>query len=218
MLAALVGCSLAVLLSVGRSAPLPGFAEEPTMLFGWLQDRFWPLRAIRAPYRFFQPLTLALALLAPLGATLLYRRQRWLGLTVIALTILDYSPGTLGRIRLAPDRAELALIDALKETGEPWAAFPLPCFESLETELDARSAQWAMLSGAPLAGGSSGFVPPLHAKLRQRCCGGANFGCVAALKELGVRRVVMHIDEPMPESFGERLKFGEYTLVPLPSP
>ena len=44
---------------MGRSAPVPFSSSEPSLPFAWLQDALWPLRAIRAPYRFFQAATLA---------------------------------------------------------------------------------------------------------------------------------------------------------------
>lgn len=218
ILLALVGALLGVLLSAGRSAPLPGFSEEPSFPFAWLQDSFWPLRAIRAPYRFFQPMTLALALLAPVGALLLWRRWRLVGGALVVLAALDFAPTGVGTIRLEPDADERALIAALAADLQPWSYLPQPCFESLESAVDARAGQWAVLSGAPVVGGSSGFVPPRHAKLRQRCCGGLNEGCLRALEEMGVRRLVLPVGALPSEMQSSVRRFGGHALLELNSP
>ncbi|HEX9640481.1 MAG TPA: hypothetical protein VGB13_04135, partial [Candidatus Krumholzibacteria bacterium] len=195
ILVALLAAAFGVVLAFGRSAPVPFAASEPSLPFAWLQDLLWPLRAIRASYRFFQPATLALALLAPVGATLLWARARPAPRAVLALlfalVVLDVAPGRLPRVRLEADGAERELITRLAARPDrPWTILPQPCGESAETAGDARAMQWAVLSGAPLVGGSSGFVPPSHLAMRSRCCGGANVGCIEALRAMGVRRVL----------------------------
>lgn len=201
VLAGLVG----LVLSFGRTVPVPGRDTELTLPWAWLQDHVWPLRALRSPSRFFLPATLALALLGSAGVVDLLRWSRarrrgagWLVVGGIALALLDLVPGPTGRVRAALDASERALIERLgtADPPSPWLAFPQPCRERDETQLDARCMLWAVLSGQPVAGGSTGFVPRPVAELRQRCCAGPAPACLEHLARLGITRVVIPAAAP----------------------
>jgi hypothetical protein len=220
MMTALAAALFGVLLAFGRSAPFPFLANEPSLPFAWLQDLLWPLRAIRAPYRFFQPITLALALLAPVGAAMLWRlappKARALLLLLFLGAALDAAPGGLDRVRLGFDAGERELIAGLAaQADSPWTIVPQPCGENSETPEHARAMQWAVASGAPFVGGSSGFVPASHVALRSRCCGGANLGCLDALAELGVRLLLSRQELGDMEGLSAGMRLGEYWVYEL---
>ncbi len=186
-----------LVLAFGRSMPLPGLGEVPLPL-AWLQDRFWALQSLRAPTRLFLPGTLFLALAGSYAAmqwrTLsMPRPLRLLLMSFLVLALLDLLPGTLQRVRAQPDREEQALLSALAGDTDrgAWIAMPAPCNEEEETTLDARCMLWSALSGRPVAGGSSGFVPMEVRRLRRSCCRGVNEYCVADLKRDGVNEVVV---------------------------
>jgi len=186
-----------LLLAFGRSMPLPGLGELPLPL-AWLQDRFWALQSLRAPTRLFLPGSLFLALAGSYAAMQwrssgMPRPARLSLMVFLLLALFDLMPGSLQRVRAQPDGEEQALLSALSSDTDKgaWIALPTPCNEEGETALDARCMLWSALSGRPVAGGSSGFVPMEVRRLRRSCCRGMNEYCVADLKRDGVKEVVV---------------------------
>lgn len=206
-----------LVLAFGRSMPLPGLGEVPLPL-AWLQDRFWALQSLRAPTRLFLPGSLFLALAGSYAAMRwrspsLFGAARFLLSGFLLLALLDLLPGGLQRVRAQPNAEERGLLTALADATNQgaWIALPTPCSEEEETTLDARCMLWSALSGRPVAGGSSGFVPMEVRRLRRACCRGMNEYCLADLKRDGVKEVVVARD--MTESlqgWGTRLWRGEH--------
>jgi hypothetical protein len=200
-LAALAG----LVLSFGRSLPLPGLGET-TMPFAWLQDALWPLRAIRAPSRFFVVVTLPLALCGGVGAAALAKRVRGRRraaallpvpmLMLVLAALLELAPGPIQRVAVTPQGEERQIVELLAHQPHPtpWISFPQPQGEIREGPQDARSMLWAALSGQPVAGGSSGFVPAEVRALRAACYPSADAACLQALSKAGVRLAIVPRD------------------------
>ncbi len=208
-----------LILSFGRSMPLPPFGEVPLPL-AWLQDRFWALQSLRAPTRLFLPGALFLALAGSHAAMRLRGNWRAHGSTPLhlllllglTLALLDLMPSGLERVRAQPDAEEQALLSALRSDPDQgaWIALPTPCTEEDETSLDARCMLWSVLVGRPVAGGSSGFVPMEVRQLRRACCRGLNEYCVDDLLRTGVQEVVLFRgDARAPANLGTLVWRGE---------
>lgn len=211
-----------LVLAFGRTMPLP-ILGEVSMPFAWLQDAVWPLRAIRAPSRFFVVASLALALCGAGGAAWCWRRFRTSPLRALAvagllLALLELAPGRTARLRVQPDVEERAVLVALaaQPRPSPWVTFPQPCSEAEERALDARAMLWAVLADQPVAGGASGFVPNEVAALRSACCAGADARCLAHLERAGVRLVLSRRGLVPPDVSPRRVAgAGEWELLGL---
>lgn len=194
--ALIVAAGAGLLFSFGRSHPGPG--GELGLPFAWLQDALPPLRALRDPSRFFLLSHLALALAAAWGLDALTRRARWWpwAWAVVALALVDLAPGRTPSVRVTPDAAEAPVLRWLAERPEPtvWMPLPAPCREMDESAFDARAVGWALATGAPVAGGSSGFLPPSIQRLRESCCDGLDAQALRALADHGVDAVVVERD------------------------
>ena len=221
-----------LILSFGRRMPLP-WVGEVSLPLAWLQDRLWALQSLRAPTRLFLPGMLLLALAGSRGWMALVERVRrpgrnnawrvssgggerskwlprwrWWAMSLLTgLALLDLMPGTLEKVRAQPDAEEQSLLRILsrdRETGG-WIAFPTPCQEKEETQLDARCMLWAALIERPVAGGSSGFVPMEVRRLRRSCCRGPNEYCIADLRRVGVGEIVLPRSSALEKPAGAEL-------------
>jgi hypothetical protein len=218
MLLGLLGASaLATLLAFGRTMPVPGWDQEPTLPWAWLQDHVWPLRAIRATSRLFLPVTLVIALCGARPLAAVQQRHRWWGVALLALAVVDLAPGPLRSVRVQPTPAERGLIEHLKARPDStvWAMLPMPGREMDESPADARAMLWAVLCGQPFAGGSTGFVPARLQALREACQGR---GCLASLAAAGVREVVVARDAPLVPPGPPEARMGAWTVYALNPP
>ncbi len=180
-----------VLLSWGRTHPMPGMDGELTMPLAYLQDRLWPLRALRDPSRFFLLTSLILSATASLGVcTLLQRRgwQRILAASLGLLALADLAPGPGPHVRAALTEGERQLVAQLES---PWTYLPQPCNEQGEGPRDGRAMQFAALSAQPVMGGSTGFQPAVIQQMRTACCDGVDLNCRARWRDAGVKQVIV---------------------------
>lgn len=192
-----------LLLSFGRRMPLPLLGEVDLPL-GYLQDRFWALQSLRAPTRLFLPAALVMALAGAFCLDLLRgcksRSLALLGVALIGLALLDLAPGRFGAVRVQPDGEEQELMVQLEASASEgaWIAFPTPCDERQERELDARCMLWAAMTERPVAGGSSGFVPMPVRRIRRACCRGLGEVCADDLRREGVSHLLLDPGQEQP--------------------
>jgi hypothetical protein len=220
LLAASCVCTV---LTFGRTLPVPGRGEV-SMPFAWLQDAVWPLRAIRAPSRFFVVTSLALALCGAAGTAWLWQRFRSSPLRALAvagllLAMLELAPGPIARLRVQPSTDEHELLSALaaQPRPSPWVAFPQPCSEADEGILDGRTMLWAVLADQPVAGGASGFVADEVAALRVACCAGPDENCLGYLERSGVRLALIRRGLAPPDVQLQRVaSAGDWELLAFP--
>lgn len=164
----------------GRLTYLPLYEHAP----GW--------QGIRTPGRWMTLTTLALALLAALGADRLLgtrtartaRGGRWRVVLVAALVVLAAVEGA----------GATPVVEVPRPTAREAVTAPAPRLHLPSTVTgDQVYMLWSSVDGfPPVVNGTSGFEPRLLADLRTQVAGFPDERSVAALRQLGVRSVVLH--------------------------
>jgi hypothetical protein len=178
---------------------------------------------IRTPGRLVTLTTLALALLAAAGATALARRARDRTGASRALVVV---PLALAVAVAAEGSGRFSVVDVPEPPPAPAAAGPQLHLPSARTA-DALVMHWSTDGWPRVLNGWSGFTPPALRQAREASHTFPDAASVAALRELGVRTVVVHRDrvagtrwEQVPQRLAEvgavrYADLGRTLVVPL---
>lgn len=183
------------LLALGYSIPGGG-------LYGLLYELAPGWQASRTPGRMFTFATLALALLAGMGAqglAGLLRGRRSEGdpdrrIAAVALavpTILAAAVLGEGMVKLPDSELTEPQVRRLP-ASEPQMHLPTDDFNDLQAVF------WSIDGFPDIVNGYSGFTPALHSELRRELIGFPDPRSVDRLRRLGVRTVVLHVDRARP--------------------
>ncbi len=156
-----------------------------------LLHRYGPgWQGIRTPGRLIVLSLLGLGLLAALGADrLLGRRDRHAGWRVVAVAVLLTLAVVEGAGRIPVVEVPRPASAAAVASAAPQLHLPTSISQ------DQVFMVWSTAAGFPsIVNGSSGFEPAFLASLRERVASFPDAGSVAALRAVGVRTVVLHLD------------------------
>ena len=157
-------------------------------LYATLHAHVFGFQAIRAPARFAVLVTFGLATLAAIGARDLTggARGRWIGLGLLALLAIEYSPGPLVWMPAPPTASQVSAWLA-KQDG-PGAVAYLPMGGDLE---NTPAMLEALGHRRPIVNGYSGQRPPFFGGAVAALSTFPSVDAVWMLHDLGVRYVVV---------------------------
>jgi hypothetical protein len=181
-----VGAALAFDLSRGVN----GFASEP------LRRLVWPMRALRVPARFGMIVSLAVAVLAGLGAARLCRGRA--PRTQLAFVILVMATAVAeGRMRPVelvelPDRAPPVYLWLAAQPRGVICEYPIGGLQGRIGPQDPTYMYYSTLHWQPLVNGFSGFEPASYRELLDRMRGFPDDVSVAYLRRRQVTYLLVH--------------------------
>jgi hypothetical protein len=178
-----------------------------TVIYRWLLAVVSPLQGLRVPARFGMVMALGVAVLAGLGAACVLARLRRpllrhaLGAALVGTCVLEYA-SNLGPLQAWVQRAP---VYALWLRGQPQGAvLELPAPRSWALPL--HDAEWSYLGrfhGHPMVNGYSGYYPRQYLDLLNTLVRFPNAASLEALREHGVRYIVLHEDRYYQRDFLE---------------
>jgi hypothetical protein len=174
------------------------------ILFPGLQSVFSMAASLRAPARFGVLVLLSVATLASIGAARLYqRRPRLAPVVSVVLTLLclaEYWSSPIGVRRYDPRPGEVDAWLAANPPGTVILELPAPTGKTLwlrEPEYQLRSIHhWQ-----PMVNGYSAFAPESYVRLINELEDFPERHVITALREIGVKYILIHREHFTEESF-----------------
>ncbi len=154
--------TVGLVFSFGDSLGLPGTDFRLSLPMEWLREIAPPFKAYRAAWRFSWLMVVALAWWSAVGAeqlVLKYRQgpRRWAApMLPVILMIFVSLPAAIPSVEIGWDGHPAFIAN----TGGAVLTLPAPAHEYDEDRTEARWLIRSLVTGLPVTGGTSGWVPP----------------------------------------------------------